>query len=342
MTTGTGLDGQIGYKLESSVGTAVTVDKFIEFESEALAFEPSYIEPSGLRVGQKYKRGARLAQSRKHVAGSLDTPFYTRNMGALLKAMLGSSVTTPTLVLGSAYKQVHQTGDLLGKSLTIQAGRPEPSGTVRAHTYFGCKVAGWEINVSENDKVKLKLDIDGWNETTATALATASFLSVEEFHFGQCTAFTLGATISGTTELTASGGTAVAAVVKSLSFKGDNALDTERYGLGNSGVKKEQLENGVPVITGTLEAEYSQSEFYTPFTANTATSLLLRFEGSVISGSDKNTLEFIAPEIRIKKVTPQVTGPDTVKANVEFEVYQNTTGLNPFQIKVISADSAAI
>jgi len=127
----------------------------------------------------------------------------------------------------------------------------------------------------------------------------------------------------------------------SVSFKGDNALAVERYGLGNAGIKKEQLENGIPTITGSFEAEYLQSDFYTPFKANTATSLNLKFEGSIISGTDKNTIEFIVPQIRIKNVTPQVQGPDLVTATVEFEVYSDGTN-NPFQVKLISADSTAI
>ena len=343
MVTGTGLDAQLGVKGETTVGTEVVVDKFYEFNSEGFEFDPSYIEPEGLRAGVKFKRGSRLVQSRKQVSGSIELNYATRLMGTLWRAALGSSVTTPVLVAGSAYKQVHQTGDLLGKSLTVQVGRPEPVSpfTVRPHTYRGCKVTGWEWSVGDNEVAKFKLELDGWDEATATALAVAGYVAAEEFNFSQCTALKLGVTIAGTTELTASAGTAVATVVKKLSFKGENALATDRYGPGNAGVKKEQLENGIPTITGSFEAEYNKAEFYDVFKAGTATSLQVLFEGSVISGTDKNTVEFIAPEIRFKKVTPTVEGPDIVKANVDFEVYSNGT-LNPFQVKVISADSTAV
>ncbi|WP_418063952.1 phage tail tube protein [Pimelobacter simplex] len=342
MVTGTGLDAQLGYKGESAVGTEATVDKFLEFNSESFEFDPSYIEPEGLRAGVKFKRGSRLVQSRKQVSGSVELNYATRLMGGLWKLALGSSVTTPVLIAGSAYKQVHQTGDLLGKSATFQVGRPEPATQiVRAHTIRGCKATSWEFSVGDNEVAKLKLELDGWDESTSTALASASYVTAEEFNFSQCTAFTLGATIAGTTELTASAGSPVTAIVNKLTIKGDNALATERYGLGNGGLKKEQLENGIPTITGSFDAEYSKSEFYDPFKAGTATSLLIRFEGSTLSGTDKNTLEFIAPEIRIKSAKPTVEGPDIVKATVEFEVYSNGT-LNPFQVKVISGDSTAV
>lgn len=345
MPTGSGLDAQLGYKLEATTGTAVTVDKFLEFNSESMDFDPGYIEPEGLRVGIKFKRGSRLVQSRKMVTGNVSLNYPTRLTGALWKASLGSSVVTPTLVLGSAYSQVHQTGDLLNKSLTLQVGRPQPSDqVVKPHTFNGCKVTGWEWSVSDNETAKFSIDFDGWDEATATALATASFPSAplaEEFNFSQCTVFSQGGTIGGANPLTYTGGSTITSIVKSLSFKGDNALATERYGLGNLGVKKEQLENGTPTITGTLEAEYLQSEFYTPFKANTSTSLNVKFEGSIISGTDKNTIEFIVPQIRIKNVTPQVSGPDLVTATVEFEVYSDGTN-NPFQVKLIAADSTAI
>jgi hypothetical protein len=342
MPTGSGLDGQVGYKLETTTGTPVTVTNFLEFNTESLSYDPGFIEPEGLRVGTKYKRGSRLVQSRRTISGSLECNYSTRLMGGLWKAALGSSVVTPTIIAASAYSQVHQTGDLLGKSLTLQVGRPQPSDqVVKPHTYAGCKVEAWEWSVGDNAVAKFSLDFDGWDEATATALASASFVSAEEFNFSQSTAFSIGGTIGGANPLTYTGGSAVTSIVKSISFKGDNQLATERFGLGNAGIKKEQLENGIPMITGSLEAEYLQSEWYTPFKANTSTSLNAKFEGSIISGSDKNTIEFTVPQIRVKNVSPQVTGPDLVTATVEFEVYSDGVN-NPFQAKIISADSTAI
>src|SRR4249919_2904970 len=179
MTTGSGLDGQVGIKLETTVGTPVTVDKFLEFNSEGFSFDPGFIEPGGLRVGTKFKRGSRLVQSRKMVSGTLEVDYATRLMGTLWKAAIGSTVTTPAvLTAGQSGSQIHQVGDLLGKSLTVQVGRPEPSTqTVRAHTYQGCKVTDWEWSVGDNDIAKFALSFDGWDEATATALASASFVT---------------------------------------------------------------------------------------------------------------------------------------------------------------------
>ena len=346
MATGTGLDAQLGFALETTWGTPVTVTKFVEFDSESIEWQPTYLEPTGLRVGTKFKRASRLVRSRESVSGGFELAFATRTMGTLLKAALGSTVTTPTVVLGSAYKQVHNPGDFLGKSLTIQVGRPEPSGTVRAHTYEGCKISSWEFSVSDGEVAKFKVEVDGQTELTATALATASFAATpvaELFSFKDVSTFKLGGTVSGSTELSVAGGAAVPAttVVKSFSLKGDTGMATERFGLGNAGQKAEQLENDTPTITGSLTAEFDRTTFYDVFKANTTTAIELKLEGSVISGTDKNTIHIICSAAKFKKATPAVDGPDIVQATVDFECYSDEVNA-PLMFKLISADSTAL
>ena len=56
MPTGSGLDASLTYKLETAYGTPVTTDKAQEFNSETLTWEPTWLEPSGLRAGTKFKR----------------------------------------------------------------------------------------------------------------------------------------------------------------------------------------------------------------------------------------------------------------------------------------------
>ena len=342
MTTGTGLDAQLGYKLESAWGTPVTVDKFAEFDSESLQLTREFIEPTGLRVGTKFKRRSRLVESRYSVEGDIAMQFATRTMGTLLKLALGSSVTTPTLVLGSAYKQVHFPGDFLAKSATFQFGRPQPDGTVRPHTFAGCKVVGWEFSVSDGDSARLSLTIDGRSEATATALATATFVSAEVFSFKDVSVFKLGGTAStGSGEISVAGGVTVAPVVRSFTLTGSTPLNNERHGLGNAGLKSEQLENDIPTVTGTLEAEWDRTTWYDPFTAGTSMPLEFKQEGSVISGTDKNTNHIVIPAIRFKSSPFQVDGPDVVAGTVDFEAYSDEVNAL-LMWKLISADSAAL
>jgi len=343
MATGSGLDAQLGYKLETTYGTAVTVDKFAEFDSESINWVPTFQEPSGLRVGTKFKRAGRLQKIQETIEGDFQVQFATRGMGTLVKMCLGSAVTTPTVIAGSAYKQVHTPGDFVGKSLTVQLGKPEPGGTVRALTYAGCKVVAWTFTQAEGENATLTLTLDGRSEDTAAALATATFpTGAELFTFAQVNTFKLGGTpTTAAGETTIASGVQVPGIVKSFTLTGTTAMDVERFGLGNAGLKGAPIENGIPTITGSLEAEWDKVTFYDLFKATTATALEFKQEGSVISGSDKNTNSLIIPAVKFKAAPFDVSGPEVISGTVEFEAYSNE--VDPvLQWKLISADSTAL
>ncbi len=343
MATGSGLDAQFGFKAETTWGTAVTVDKFAEFNSESLTNEPTFREPTGLRPGVKHKRANRVRISRRTITGDVSLEVATRGMGTLYKHMLGSgSGSTPTQIASTtAYQQIHTPGGFVGFGLTMQVGRPEPGGTVRPFTYAGCKIASWEFSLTDSEVPTLTLNVDGRSEATATALATASYTAGSTvYDFSQAT-LTLGGTVataSGLTEVTS--GVAVSTIVREFNISGETPMANERFGLGNAGLKAQQLENDTPTITGTLTAEFNKTEFYDVFTANTTFAMVMTLTGSAIGVSGENdTLQFLLPAVKIKAAAPTVEGPDVVPMNIDFEAYSDET--NPvIQILVISADTA--
>lgn len=342
MATGTGLDAQVGFAAESTVGTAVTVTKFVEFNSESLTWEPTFVEPTGLRVGRKFKRVNRLVQSRKTVSGGFEFEWPTKGAGLLIAHALGSSATPVQIAATSAYSQIHTPGGLVGKSLTIQVGRPEPSGTVRAHTYRGCKITSWEFMLSDSEIAKFSLEVDGWDESTATALATASFpTGAEVFNFQQAVLKLGGTASTASGEMSIAGGTAVTTVISEISIKGENPLATERFGIGNAGVKREQLENDYPTITGSLSAEFNRTELYDLIKNNTTTAVELTMTGSAIptGGGNNFSLSFIMPAVKLKAAAPTVEGPDVVQMSTDFEAYDDETNA-PLQIKIVSSDTS--
>jgi hypothetical protein len=342
MPTGSGLDAQIGFAGESTWGTAVTVTRFLEFNTESMKFEPTWLEPVGLRAGTKFKRVSRIRQARKSVSGDVELDIATLGMGLLVKHMLGSTITTTTLVSGSAYKQVHVPSGFLGLGLTAQVGRPEPSsGTVQPFTYSGCKVSSWEFMCEDNATPNLKLSLVGRQETTATALATASYLSGSSvFDFSQATLKLGGTPSTSGGETTISGGTAVAAVVRSISVSGTTPMAEERFGLGNAGLRSQPLENDIPTITGSLNAEFAKTELYDVFQNNTTTSLQFDLTGAAI-GAANYLFSIILPAVKLKAAAPSVTGPDIVQMSTDFEAYSNET--DPvIQIKIVSTESTNI
>lgn len=342
MPTGTGLDAQIGFGVETTYGTPVTPTLFPEFNSEDLKFEPTYSEPGGLRAGRKFKSGARLTRTRRGVGGSVNMEHPVLGMSRIWKQMIGSGLVTPTQLLTSdAYEHIHTPGDFVGKSMTIQVGRPEPSGTVRAHTYAGCKFSGWELSISDSEKLTLALTVTGRDESTATALATASYLAANpSWGFEQCTMMLGGTATTASGKTTLSGGVAVATIVNEVGLTGETPMAEERYGVGNQGLRAEPLENDIPTITGNFAAEYGKTEIYDVFQNNDPTALLVAFEGGAIpDGAGENyLLEILISEIRFKAAAPTVGGPDLVEMSTDLEAYSDD--VNPvIQVRLVTTET---
>lgn len=341
VTTGTGLDAQVGFAEETAYGTAATATRFLEFNSESLQLQPTFLEPTGLGAGRKFKRGSRVVQSRRAVSGDVTVEHATKGMG-LLWAHALSSGAVPALLAGAttAYEQVHTPGDSRGKSMTVQVGRPEPStGIVRPHTFTGCKVASWAFNLSDNAVPTLQLTVDGRDEDTTIPLASASYLAgAGVFDFSQAT-LKLGGTVTTTGgKASVTGGTAIATVVRSITLNGATPMDTERFGIGNGGLKSEPLENEIPTITGSLEAEFNKTELYDAFRANDTLAMQLTFTGPEVEAGHNFELDFILPAVKLKSAPANVGGPGIVAMSTGIEAYDDET--NPvIQVRIVSDET---
>jgi hypothetical protein len=342
MPYGSGLSGQVGFAAESTWGTPVTVTRFLEHLEEDMNWEPTWLDSAGIKAGQAFKRVSRTKQSRKSVSGGFNLEAPDKGLGLLLKHALGSSATATQIASTTAYRQTHTPGMKTGLGLTVQVGRPQTDGTVRAFTYEGCKVTGWEFSCSDGELAKVRVDVDGQDQSTATALATASYTAgAGIFAFNESSTFTLGgtpATASGRTTIT--GGTALTTVVRGITIRGETPMATERFGLGNAGVKQQQIENAIPTISGTLEGEFtSRSEIYDLLTGNTTTALQLDFSHGDAGGSNPFRISFVLPAIKIKTAGVNLGGPDIVGQQINFEAYDNEA--DPvIQIEYVSTDTA--
>jgi hypothetical protein len=343
MATGSALDAQLMVAQETTWGTAVTVTRGYEFTDESLNQDITYTDSAGLRVGTTFKRSSRTKQARFSVSGDVSLEIPTLGAGLLVKQMLGSTVTTTTLVSGSAYKQVHVPSGMAGLGLTVQVGRPEPVSpyTVRPFTYEGCKVDSWEISLKDGGLALLKLTFDGQFEATATALATASFLTgTAVYSFNQATIKLGGTAATASGETTITSGVPLATVAKSITISGKNSLAADRYGIGNAGQKKEQLQNGMQTITVKLDSEFSKAELYDLYVAGTPTPMQFDLTGAAIGGANF-LFSVILPSCILKKAPPSVNGPDIVQMSTEWEAEWDETN-PPIQIKIVSTESTNI
>lgn len=341
--TGSGLDAQVAVASETTWGTPVTVTRFVEFISESLKQEPTWLEPTALRAGTKYKRAARARRSKFTVNGDLTLEHATKGMGLLWRHALGSPVTAPAVIVAGALKQNHVPGPFRGLGLTVQVGRPEPgTGTVRPHTYEGVKCTSWEFSVKDGEIPQLKLMLDGQQELTATALVTASYLAgATVFDFSQAV-LKLGGTPTTTAgETTVAGGVAVTTVIREMTISGESPKDYERFGLGNAGQKNEPLENDTPTITGNLAAEFSKTELYDPFVAGATTCIQLVLTGAQIGATAENfKLEITMPACKLKAANPTVDGPGIVSMSTDFEAYSDETSNPVIQVRIVSDEAA--
>lgn len=380
MPYASGLGASLGFGVESTPGTEVAPTAWYEFLSESLQLTPTYLDSAGLKAGQAFKRGARTQISRYTVAGDITIEHFDRGvsatggkgMGLLWHYALGSPATgAQQLGASSAWQQVHQPGTTTALSLTAEVGRPQTASpyTSNRFGYSGIKFAGWEFTCSDGALAQLKLTADGMNCTTTGSLTSpvfaASSYQSSIFSFADAYLFQIGTgTQAGTGSTPGTGGTGtgtgnyttltgtanVAHVVKGFTLTAARPLATERYGFGSAGTKREQLENGIPTLTGTLDAEFTnRTEFYDLFASNATRSLQLDFahgiNGSGADGAAGSTgtgayrLSFVLPFVKFKADPLSVSGPDLIPESISFEAYDDGNGV-PVQIRIVSQDQA--
>lgn len=337
-----GLVSQLGWGVESTAGTAVTVNKFQPHVSESIKKEINRAQGEGL-----YGSTNGVALISRHVTttstvnGDFEIELTDTGLGTLWRAALGSTTSPSTLTTG-VYQAVFQPGDQAsaGSSLTVQVGRPQTGGTVKPHTFAGCKVTSFEFGGGITDPLNATFSIDGRTETTATSLATASYVSGQQQFTGADLTVTFGGTASTTSSVVGTSGGSTLSGVKGVTVKGENPLATERFYAGSSGVKSEQVVNGYRTYEIELDMDYVNSDLYDIFVANTTTPIKLTWaKATAISGSYYPTLEVVVAAAKITTGEINVDGTDLTPQKITLTALYDGTNA-PFQIRTISTDSA--
>jgi hypothetical protein len=319
----TGLDGQLGMKAESTVGTAVTVDRFYEFESFDPGVEVVSIRSEAIGLSQFHQQG----RHREFVGGGtaqFRIPLRTKKAGLILSHCLGSYANAA--VAGSEYKGTitFDANGLVGLGLTLQVGIPDVGGTVRPYTMAGFKVASWTISCALDGE--LMLEVEGPYQTivTATALATASYTA----SMGMYTHDMLGITLAG-----------AAIFVTDISIKGENPLVVRRKA-GNT--HREQLVAGRRTVTGSLAFEFESLTRFGQLIAGTEVANLIFTWTSpdTIAGGGPHKIVATAPYIQFTGAPPSLDGPDIVGEPMEWIALYDGTN-SPLRLEYHSTDTAA-
>lgn len=314
---------QFGFKAESTWGTPVTVDRFVEFVSETLEHTQVTQASNGIKAGRRYGGSGRRITS---IGASGDVTFEiaTKGFGLFFHHLLGavSSVNT----VGTVWTHTFTPGTLLGKGLTIQKGIEKADGTVQAFTYEGAKIVAADFSNDQDGLLLGTFTFDAQKELTATALATATYTTPTVFAYSEGAVKKDGVTIAS---------------VRSVpSCRIENNLLTDRRFLGNTGEKSEQINVPFDTISGNLDIEFQNiTDTYNAFKADTEVILVLEWVGGVIESTHNFTFRITINNARFEGVTPQVSGPELVYHNVPF-IGLDDASLSAVEIVYKTTDNA--
>jgi len=321
-------DCSVGLGVESVYGTAVARTRWFEFLDESFNFVKNVKQGVGLRVGSRVARSGRRVVASAEGSGDLTIEAVTKGLGLLWQLGLGSG--TSTLVSAGLYQQVFTLGDAM-PSATIQKGIPRADGTVDAYTFTGCMVESLTIDCPNADNVKVKTSWNAKDMTTATAYTAPSYAtgpSVFTFAHG---AVYSGALTAPTATALGSAATPVASI-RSGSITIKHNLKTDRYNCGGGG-RKEKPFAGVREISGSLVAEYADTEFRDAIVNDTSMTLVKTFT----AGAD--VLQIVIPDVRFDGDIVKAS-TDLAMQDIKWTGLDGLTAAQPIWIVCRTADTA--
>ena len=324
MAIGSGIGSQLGIAAETTFNTPVTVTRFYEFTNENLQYVKKVAVGMGLRAGGTLPRSVRRVVTTSNITGDFNLDLPTRGLGLLLAQAMGTSPSVVTTTTG-VYSYTFTLGDVYGRSFSAQVGVPQYGGTVTPKSVSGAKISAFELAVANGGIATGKFTVDAVALTTSTSLATASYSTTGNlFNFSQ------GAVTIDATSV---------ANIKDFTLTVNNTLKGDRYNLGSSGLKAEQVINGFRVITGKMTAEFTDTTLLNKFLTDSAAAIVVTFTGAVIANGATEKLVITIPAAKFDADTPNVAGPGVIDMPMTFTVYDDGTN-QPLSIQYQTADSA--
>lgn len=324
MAYGAGVGASLGIVTETTFNTYAAVSRFYEFNSEDIKYNKNVQVGMGLRAGGVLPRSQRRVVTTSDASGSIKMDLATRGLGLILAHSTGT-FASPTTVTTGVYSYVFTLGDTSTTSMSVQVGVPQLGGTVTPKTVTGAKVNSFELGVSNGGIATGTFNLDAAGFTTAQSLATPSYSSAYNvFNFAQGAITVDGSPVAN---------------IKDFTLSVENSLKTDRYNLGSSGLKSQQIISGFRKISGTLTAEFTDTTLLTKFLNDTTTALSLSFTGATIASTYKESLTITVSAVKFDGDVPAVAGPEAVEVSMSFQGYDNGTDA-PLTITYQTADSA--
>lgn len=327
MAVGSGLGSQFGFAPETVYGTYVAPTKFVRAKSYSVKPTNQRVQGEGIQPGILGPIGAHYVETTVGAEATVALDVQTTGLGLLLQAITGGT-STSTVSTTPAYTQTHTLGDPVGKSLTVQIGRPTRAGTAVPATLKGGKVTSAEFSCDVTGLLGLTVNLDGQAYDNVTALATASYTAASVWSGKQMCVkagvFNSEAAVDG---------------IRSVNVTWTRALDTDDITACKSGLKNEPVINGFTEITGSLTADWlAKATLEDLAVGNTPTSLVWEFTGANITGSVNHSFKMTLPGIYFETQAQDVPGPSELTSDWSFQWRYDGTNLP--SIVVITTDTA--
>ena len=331
------LDSSIGFKAETTYGTAVTVDKFLEFTSESLDFKKTVKQGEGLRVGRRVPVSARRVVPEVSPEGDIEVQLLTKGQGALWQAALGAG--TSTMVETGCYQQVFSLADD-SPFYTVQKGLPSVAAdgavTVRALTFKGMQVDSWEFDQKRSDIPTLKTSWIGKDVDDTIAYAAPSYVTGANVWSFASAALYNGTYTAPTTTALGTASTAIAQCTD-VTISCKNNLANDRYVVGGAG-RRLRATTGLREITGKMTVEFNDLAWTDAVLADSALTLVITYLGATLGAASKETLQVCIPCLKIDSELPKSNAGKIITQGLSFAVLDNLTN-PPIQVVVRTAET---
>ena len=328
-------DAQLGIKQESEYNTPVAVDAWYEFLKETVRGKYERLESAGLRSGRKFARSDRWLPYLKECGGDIEFDVLSTGFETLLSALLGGWDDTSALspgVPGGVKRWVATADSFVGRSFTVQVGRPDVEDTVYPCTYGGGKVTDFEISNDADGLLVLSTAWDFASEQLGTGAGALALQTADYPDGGELFSF-LGGTVKVDDD---------EFFTHKVSVKVDNGLKTDRHFISQADWKGAAIEDTPRKIEWELEAEFDgldQVNRVASATVDGATaSLHLVWQApTVITGSTHPQVIVDIPCGRFDDEIPTVDGAKLLDQKLSGVGLDNGTD-EPITITYITAD----
>ncbi len=277
------LDTALNVGVESVYGTPVAPTRSFEAEVDQFRRDMNRLQHRGFRAGQHADLSTRVKMINFGGSAEVRVPLLTAGMGMLLKGLFGT-VAIAQQGATAAWLQTYAMDDEEpATSWTMQMLRALVDSTATSpFTHHGCVATGWTFSQEKTALPNLAINIDFEDVDTSTAAGTPTYPTADMFAWDQC-----GVTINGT-----------AIEPHSFSLTCNLALDTDRRHLRGNPLKKRPRRNGLPEITGSMVADFTNLNRYTAYANGTTEATLeVAWTGAVIAGTHNYDLRLTMPVV---------------------------------------------